>query len=173
MGGSAECPDTLENLGRVLLLVQVDGEEGIVLMKVQGRGLAGAEEYGDVLHLDEGHGRRLEADAGRRYGEVNEPAGGGPSASSHESPPWFRMLVRSDGRGKGRRGGRGEDILAQSNSILEAFEQVSRREPLAQDFFDPVPDLVGCCGRELLQAHPAQVFIQGCDRRHYSYLLLS
>lgn len=70
MGGSAECPDTLENLGRVLLLVQVDGEEGIVLVEVQGRGLAGAEEEGDVFHLHKGHCRSLEPEARRWESEV-------------------------------------------------------------------------------------------------------
>jgi hypothetical protein len=72
VGGTAEGAEALQDLGGVLLLVEVDGEEGVVLLEVQGRGLAGAEEYGDVLHLDEGHGGLLELDAGGREGEIDE-----------------------------------------------------------------------------------------------------
>jgi hypothetical protein len=56
------------------LLVEVDGQEGVVLVQVQRRGLAGAKEYGDVLHLYEGHRRLLELDAGGWQGEVHQSA---------------------------------------------------------------------------------------------------
>jgi hypothetical protein len=70
VGGSAECSNALEDLGRILLLVQVDGEEGIMLVEVQGRRLAGAEEEGDVFHLHKGHCRSLEPEARRWESEV-------------------------------------------------------------------------------------------------------
>jgi hypothetical protein len=56
------------------LFVEVDGEEGIVLLKVQRWSLAGAEEVGDVFHLNERHSRLLELDARRWDGEVDELA---------------------------------------------------------------------------------------------------
>jgi hypothetical protein len=42
--GSAEGAQTLKNLRRVLLLVEVDGEEGVVLLQVERRGLTGSQE---------------------------------------------------------------------------------------------------------------------------------
>lgn len=74
VGSPAEGAEALEDLGRVFLLVEVDGQEGIVLVEVQRRRLARAEEDGDVLHLDKRHRRLLELDAGGRYGKVDEPA---------------------------------------------------------------------------------------------------
>lgn len=58
-----------------------------MLLQVQRRRLAGAEEVGDVLHLYEGHRGGLELDTGRREGEVDEPIlriiwlGGWPAGS--------------------------------------------------------------------------------------------
>ena len=59
---STEGAETLQNLGRVLLLEQVDGQEAVVGGHVEGRHLAGFEEVADVLHLDEGHCAGLELD---------------------------------------------------------------------------------------------------------------
>jgi hypothetical protein len=70
--GSAERADALQHLGRVLLLVEVDSEEHVVLLQVQWRGLACAQEMRYVFHLDEGHGRLFELDAGGRKDEIDE-----------------------------------------------------------------------------------------------------
>jgi hypothetical protein len=72
IGGSAECTEALQDLGGVLLLIQVDGEESVVLLQVQRGGLTGTEEMGDVLHLDERHGRLFELDSRRRNDEIDE-----------------------------------------------------------------------------------------------------
>jgi hypothetical protein len=58
-------------LGGILLLIQVDSQEHVVLLKVEGRCLAGAQELRYVLHLDEGHGRLLEFDARGSDDEVD------------------------------------------------------------------------------------------------------
>lgn len=73
MGGAREGTDALQDLGRVLLLVKIDGEEHVVFLQVERGGLACSEEMRDVLHLNEGHGRLLEFDSGRPDGEVNKP----------------------------------------------------------------------------------------------------
>lgn len=73
MGSAREGTDALQNLGGVLLLVEIDGEEHVVLLKVEGRGLAGPKEVRDVLHLDERHSGLLELDSGWSDGQVHEP----------------------------------------------------------------------------------------------------
>jgi hypothetical protein len=65
MRSPTEGSKALQDLCRVLLFVQVHREEGIVLVEVERRSLACAEENGDVFHLDEGHGRLLELDSRR------------------------------------------------------------------------------------------------------------
>lgn len=72
VGYAAEGAEALEDLGRVLGFVQVDGQEAVVGGHAE-RGLfAGAEEVRDVLHLDKGHGRLLELDRAGD-GHVDEP----------------------------------------------------------------------------------------------------
>ncbi len=55
------------------MLIEIDGQEHIVLLEIEGRGFAGAEEVGDVFHLDEGHGGLFELDARGSDSEVDEP----------------------------------------------------------------------------------------------------
>lgn len=72
MRDPTECAEALENLGGIFRLVQVDGEKAVVCGHVEGRHFAGAEEVGDVFHLDEGHSRLLEFNTWAGHGEVDE-----------------------------------------------------------------------------------------------------
>ena len=72
MRGARESAEALKYLGGVFSLVEVNGEEHIVIWQIQGRRLAGAEEVGDILHLDKGHSGFLELDARRTNGKIDE-----------------------------------------------------------------------------------------------------
>lgn len=72
-----------------------------MLLKVQGRGLACAEEERDVFHLYEWHSGFLESESRRWYGEIGEP-------ERCISPAL--MIAKT-----------GVDLLAQSDSIFEAL----------------------------------------------------
>ena len=73
MSSSAKGTETLEDLCGVFALVKIDGQENVVLEQVQRRGFARSQEDGDIFHLDEGHGRLLELDAGWWQHLVDEP----------------------------------------------------------------------------------------------------
>ena len=74
MRSSAECSDTLQHLGRVLLVVQGHSLEDVMRLEIQRGRLAGTKEVGDVFHLNERHRRLFEADAWRSCREVDKPA---------------------------------------------------------------------------------------------------
>jgi len=116
-----------------------------VLLEVERRGLAGAQEVRDVLHLDEGHGRLFELDAGGPDGEVDE--------SAH---------VSLDSRNASRQ----PDSLAQGDAILQTLEKVIAWQALVEDALDPLPGLVGSARGVLVEAQLAQVSIQRRHRRH-------
>lgn len=77
-----------------------------MLVQVQRLRLARAQEVGDVLHLDEGHGRLLELDTGRGDSEVDESSGDTVSESRenwvgsdthlHRATPSLRPSRRSE-----------------------------------------------------------------------------
>ena len=55
MRSPAERADALKNLCWILLVKEIYGLEDVMGLEMERRGLASAEEVGDVLHLDEGH----------------------------------------------------------------------------------------------------------------------
>lgn len=73
MGCPAECPDALNDLCWVFVVVEVYGQETVVCWKAQGRHLAGLQELRNVLALSKGHCRGFVADAWWRKDEVCEP----------------------------------------------------------------------------------------------------
>lgn len=67
MGDSTEGAETLEDLGGVFRLEEVDGKEAVVRGHVQRGQFASPEEVRDVLHLYERHRRLLEPHARTGY----------------------------------------------------------------------------------------------------------
>jgi hypothetical protein len=62
MRDSAECTKALQDLGRILLLIQINCEKAIVGGQVVRWRFACAQKVRDVFHLDKRHGRFLELD---------------------------------------------------------------------------------------------------------------
>lgn len=76
MRSSTERAKTLEDLSGIFLFVEIDRQEGIVLVQVEGGRLTGAKKMADVFHLHEWHRRLLELDARPGDREIDEPSQG-------------------------------------------------------------------------------------------------
>ena len=67
-----EGSQTLQNLRRIFGLEEIDGQEAVVCVHVEGRHLAGLQEVADVFHLNKGHLALLESNSRRRQGHVGQ-----------------------------------------------------------------------------------------------------
>lgn len=123
-----------------------------MFLQVERRGFAGAEEVRDVLHLDEGHGRGLELDAGRSNSQVDEPGSkwwsdicialGDSSMHTHlqRATPSFKAPRRSPA---GRRSPSVASIQART-SLAAAGVYLSRRILRKSRSRDVTEAMVGC-----------------------------
>ncbi len=72
IGTPAESSNALEDLGRILAVIEIHREKSVMGGEIERGNLAGAQEVGDVLHLYKWHVGLLKLDAGRDS-QVDQP----------------------------------------------------------------------------------------------------